>query len=153
MNHEIRHSAAASSGPEHQTYLALQRLALRLKDETDQFLKQEGLTGTQFNVLRILRGAGDTPLTCSEIAERLLNKDPDVTRLLDRMEKQGLVERVRSEQDRRVLLTHLSAQGQEVVARLDGPLAQLHRQQFSHLAPERLRLLLELLGEATTFKP
>lgn len=153
MNHDIRHSAAASSEPEHQTYLALQRLALHLKDETDQFLKQEGLTGTQFNVLRILRGAGDTPLTCGEIAERLLNKDPDVTRLLDRMEKQGLVERVRSEQDRRVLLTNLSPQGHEVVARLDGPLAQMHRQQFSHLAPERLQLLLELLDEAATFKP
>lgn len=153
MNHETQDSVAASSEPEHQTYLALQRLALRLKDETDQFLKQEGLTGTQFNVLRILRGAGDTPLTCGEIAGRLLNKDPDVTRLLDRMEKQGLIERVRSEQDRRVLLTHLSPQGHEMVARLDGPLAQVHRQQFSHLPPDRLQALLDLLNEAADVSP
>lgn len=134
--------------PEHQLYLALQGLALSLKEEAEQFLKQQGLTSTQFNVLRILRGANNRALTCGEIAEQLLNKDPDVTRLLERMEKQQLIERQRAEHDRRVLLTSLTAQGHEVLERLDDPLLELHRQQFQHLPPQRLELLLELLHEA-----
>lgn len=133
---------------EHAAYLALQTLAVRLHDDTEELFKGEGLSVTQFNVLRILRGAGDQPLTCGEIAQRLLNKDPDVTRLLDRLDKQGLVERVRNEQDRRVVLTRLSPQGQTLVDRFDAPLAALHRQQFKHLSPERLSLLLTLLQEA-----
>lgn len=134
---------------EHQTYLALQGLALRLKEETEQLLKDEGLTLTQFNVLRILRGSNEDALTCGEIAERLLNKDPDVTRLLDRMEKQDLIARARSEKDRRVLLTHLSPQGRATVDRLDSPMLNLHHHQFQHLSVERRQLLLELLSEAS----
>ncbi|WP_019011578.1 MarR family winged helix-turn-helix transcriptional regulator [Deinococcus aquatilis] len=134
---------------EHQTYLALQGLALRLKEETEQLLKDEGLTLTQFNVLRILRGSSEDALTCGEIAERLLNKDPDVTRLLDRMEKQGLIARARSEKDRRVLLTHLSPHGRATVDRLDSPMLNLHHRQFQHLSVERRQLLLELLSEAS----
>ena len=138
-----------SNMPEHQLYLALQVLSLHLKEEAEQFLKGHGLTATQFNVLRILRGAGDQALTCGEIAGRLLNKDPDVTRLLDRMQKQQLIHRHRAEHDRRVLLTSLTTQGCEVLERLDAPLMELHRQQFHHLPPQRLALLLELLQEAT----
>lgn len=133
---------------EHAAYLALQTLAVRLHDDTEGLFKGEGLSVTQFNVLRILRGAGDQPLTCGDIAQRLLNKDPDVTRLLDRLDKQGLVERVRNEQDRRVVLTRLSPQGRALVDRFDAPLAALHHQQFEHLSPERLSLLLTLLQEA-----
>lgn len=133
---------------EHAAYLALQTLAVRLHDDTEELFKGEGLSVTQFNVLRILRGAGDQPLTCGEIAQRLLNKDPDVTRLLDRLDKQGLVERVRNQHDRRVVLTRLSPQGRALVDRFDAPLAALHRQQFEHLSPERLSLLLTLLQEA-----
>lgn len=142
------HPEPLSTSPlEHQTYLAIQALALSLKEETEEFLKQEGLTLTQFNVLRILRGAGGAALTCGDIAAQLLNKDPDVTRLLDRMEKQGLVERFRSTQDRRVLLTRLTVQGRATVDRFDTPIQELHRHQFRHLATERLALLLQLLRE------
>lgn len=133
---------------EHAAYLALQTLAVRLHDDTEGLFKGEDLSVTQFNVLRILRGAGDQPLTCGEIAQRLLNKDPDVTRLLDRLDKQDLVERVRNQHDRRVVLTRLSPQGRALVDRFDAPLAALHRQQFEHLSPERLSLLLTLLQEA-----
>jgi DNA-binding MarR family transcriptional regulator len=143
----------STSSLEHQTYLALQGLALRLKDETEHLLKEQGLSLTQLNVLRILRGAGDNALTCGAIGAQLLNKDPDVTRLLDRMEKQHLVERARSTQDRRVLLTHLSPEGRAVVDRLDGPLLDLHRRQFQHLPPERLQGLLDLLAEAGGAEP
>lgn len=132
---------------EQSTYLTLQVLALRLKDEVELLLKSEGLSVTQYNVLRILRGAGAQALTCGEVASQLLNKDPDVTRLLDRMQKQGLVERLRSEQDRRVLLTRLTPQGRITVDQFDAPVATLHRQQFRHLTPDRLALLLDLLQE------
>ncbi|WP_189069722.1 MarR family winged helix-turn-helix transcriptional regulator [Deinococcus radiotolerans] len=132
---------------EQSTYLTLQVLALRLKDEVELLLKPEGLSVTQYNVLRILRGAGAQALTCGEVASQLLNKDPDVTRLLDRMQKQGLVERLRSEQDRRVLLTRLTPQGRATVDQFDAPVAALHRQQFRQLTPDRLALLLDLLQE------
>ena len=135
---------------EHATYLALQVLAVRLNDDTEELLKQGGLSGTQFNVLRILRGAGDQPLTCGDIARQLINKDPDVTRLLDRLDRQGLVERLRSEQDRRVLLTRLSSEGRAVVARYDTPLAELHRHQFANLAPAALAQLLTLLQDVSS---
>lgn len=146
-------SPSPTSSLEHQTYLALQVLALRLKDEAEQILKHEGLSITQFNVLRILRGAGANALTCGDIAEQLLNKDPDVTRLLDRMEKQGWVERARSDKDRRVLLTRLLPRGQALVDRLDAPLLELHRQQFQRLPPERLQLLLDLIKQVSGADP
>lgn len=136
------------SSTEHEAYLVLQRLAVRLKDETEQLLKPEGLSLTQFNVLRILRGAGEQGLTCGEIGARMLNKDPDVTRLLDRMEKQGLVGRARSVQDRRVVLTRITERGKGLIGQFDEPLAQLHRRQFQHLPPARLRQLIDLLEEA-----
>lgn len=137
-----------TSAPEHEAYVALQRLATRLRDETEELLKTGGLSVTQFNVLRILRGSGTQGLTCGEIGARLISKDPDVTRLLDRLEKLGWVERARSEQDRRVVLTRLSPEGRALVGRFDTPLAELHRQQFAHLPPERLAGLLDLLREA-----
>lgn len=138
----------AFSGPEHEAYVTLQRLATRLRDETEGLLKTGGLSVTQFNVLRILRGSGGEGLTCGEIGGRLINKDPDVTRLLDRLEKLGWVERARSEHDRRVVLTRLSPEGRALLGRFDAPLAELHRRQFAHLPPERLETLLGLLREA-----
>lgn len=140
--------SSASRSPEHEAYLALQLLATQLRDETEGLLKAAGLSITQFNVLRILRGSGEEGLTCGEIGTRLINKDPDVTRLLDRMEKQGLVERTRSAQDRRVVLTRISDRGLNVVGQLDTPLEELHRRQFGHLGEMRLRQLLTLLSEA-----
>lgn len=141
-------SPSGSSCPEQEVYIHLLSLALRLRDEAEQLLKASGLTATQFNVLRLLHGAGEA-LTCGEIADRLVNKDPDVTRLLDRMEKQGLVERFRHPDDRRVLLARLAPQGLALVTRLDEPIKELHRQQFAHLPAARLKLLGKLLNEAT----
>ena len=134
---------------EHELYLTLQVLAPRLRDETEHLLKPAGLTLTQFNILRILRGAGPNSLTCGEISTQLITKDSDVTRLLDRMESLGLVERARSSQDRRVVLTRISDKALALLATLDEPLALLHTQQFAHLHPDRLHQLLDLLKEAT----
>lgn len=135
--------------PEHQVYLTVQRLAADLGHQTADLLKGSGLSPAQFNVLRILRGAGEDGLTCGEIGERLITRDSDVTRLLDRLERQALVTRVRSTQDRRVVLTELTEQGRALLADLDEPLAALHRAQLGRLGPGKLAQLLALLGEAS----
>ena len=145
----VPQQSGSSSRLEHEAYLALQLLATRMRDEAEVLLKAAGLSITQFNVLRILRGTGEQGLTCGEIGARLINKDPDVTRLLDRMEKQELVERARSEQDRRVVLTRISEKGLRVVGELDQPLAELHHHQFGHLGTQRLQQLLALLNETS----
>lgn len=131
--------------PEHTTYLALQRLALRQQHETAELLRDYDLSGPQFNVLRILRGAGEQGLTCSEIGGRLLVHDPDVTRLLDRLQKAGLVRRDRDRPDRRVVATRLTDQGRALLARIDQPISALHARQFAHLNPAQLQQLLTLL--------
>lgn len=136
------------ASPEHEVYLTLQRLAADLGYQTAELLKGADLSPAQFNVLRILRGAGEEGLTCGEIGERLITRDSDVTRLLDRLEKQELVTRVRSRLDRRVVLTRVTEKGRAILADLDEPLAELHRTQLGHLGPQKLRQLLILLGEA-----
>lgn len=134
---------------EHEVYLTLQRLAADLGHQTAERLKGAGLSPAQFNVLRILRGAGEGGLTCGEVGERLITHDSDVTRLLDRLEKQELVTRIRSDQDRRVVLSCITGKGRSLLADLDEPLAALHRAQLGHLGPQRLTQLLALLGEAS----
>lgn len=135
------------SSIEHEVYLALQRLSSNLNDQIAELLKTSGLSGPQFNVLRILRGSHDG-LTCTEISERLIAKDPDVTRLLDRMEKQDLVVRARERQDRRVVTTRITEKGQALLEEIDAPIAVMHRQQLGHLGQEKLSQLLALLEEA-----
>jgi DNA-binding MarR family transcriptional regulator len=133
---------------EHEVYLALQRLSSGLNDQIAELLKASNLSGPQFNVLRILRGAHEG-LTCTEISERLIAKDPDVTRLLDRLEKQDLVARTRERQDRRIVTTRITEKGQAVLQELDRPIAVMHQRQLEHLGPEKLEQLLSLLEEAT----
>lgn len=110
-------------------------------------LKAEDLSSTQYNVLRILRGAPQG-LPCGEIAGRMITRDPDVTRLLDRMEKRGLISRARDSRDRRVVLARISGEGLKLVNRLDEPVQQMHRKLLGHLGRERLRALGELLAAA-----
>jgi DNA-binding MarR family transcriptional regulator len=112
-------------------------------------LKAEDLSSTQYNVLRILRGSPQG-LPCGEIAGRLITRDPDVTRLLDRMEKRGLISRARDSRDRRMVLARISAEGLKIVNRLDEPIQQMHRKLLGHLGKERLRALRELLAAART---
>ncbi|WP_293915080.1 MarR family transcriptional regulator [Deinococcus sp.] len=132
--------------PEHQLYLALQTLASDLSQQPTELLRATGLSTAQFNVLRILRGAG-AGLTCGEIGGRLIARDPDVTRLLDRLEHAGLVARTRERRDRRVVTSRISEAGLKLLASLDAPLSRLHAAQFAHLPPEKLELLLTLLRE------
>ncbi|HEX6087486.1 MAG TPA: MarR family transcriptional regulator [Thermoanaerobaculia bacterium] len=132
---------------EEETYLNLVRTADALTRELDLLLQPYGLTGTQYNVLRILRGAGADGLTCSGISERMLAFDPDVTRLLDRLEKVRLVQRIRSTTDRRVVMTNITEAGLELLRKLDEPLDSLLKQQFKGVGRERLRQLVADLEE------
>ena len=132
---------------EEETFLNLVRTADALSRELELVLQPHGITGTQYNVLRILRGAGDEGATCSGISERLLAYDPDVTRLLDRLEKMQLVQRQRSTTDRRVVMTTITPAGLELLTKLDAPMAAQLRRQFEKIGRDRLRALIADLEE------
>jgi len=135
-------------GIEARVYVRLMRAADALTREAEELLKPYGLSGTQYNVLRILRGAGENGLACREIGCRLISRDPDITRLLDRMEARGWIARARETEDRRVVKTRITSEGMRLLAELDKPVDELHRRQFSHLPESQLRRLSNLLGRA-----
>lgn len=136
--------------PEEELFISLQRAADKLLQGVEQVLKTHGLSPAQYNVLRILRGAGPTGLSCREVGKRMLTRDPDMTRLLDRLEKQGFITRERGKNDRRVVTTRITPQGLELLKRLDQPVRELHRRQLRHLPVARLRILSKLLEEILT---
>lgn len=142
-----RSQRAAALPAEDQTFIALLKAADALAQEAEQVLKAKGLTGTQYNVLRILRGAEPGGLACSTISERMISHDPDMTRLLDRMEKRSLITRQRQSDDRRVVKTRITASGLEILKRLEQPIRELHKRQFRHMATARVKTLASLLGE------
>ncbi|GAC1516732.1 MAG: MarR family transcriptional regulator [Gemmatimonadaceae bacterium] len=132
-----------------EAYLNLVRTAEILGEGLVETLRPHGLTATQYNALRILRGAGDAGLQCSEVGERMVTREPDVTRLLDRLEKAGLVERERDSTDRRVVTARITAGGLARLRKLDRPVARLHEVQLGRVGERALRGLihtLELLG-------
>lgn len=133
---------------EEAAYLNVLRTASVLSKGVADLLREHRLTPTQYNVLRILRGAGARGLTAGDVGERMITRDPDVTRLLDRLERRGLVERWRCSEDRRVIWTRITDAGREAVDPLDAPVDELLRAQLRHLGPERLATLVELLEEA-----
>ena len=128
-------------------YLELLRTTDLLSRGIAQLLKVEELSATQYNVLRILRGSPDG-LACGEIANRMITRDPDVTRLLDRLEKRKLIERSRDPEDRRTVMARITREGLKLLAKLDEPIRQTHRRQLGHLGTERLRELVRSLLEA-----
>ncbi len=144
---EIRQRKAFGS-LEEETYLNVLRTADALHASMEEALKQAGLTPTQYNVLRILRGAGPEGLACRETAERMITRDPDVTRLFDRLEARGLVTRTRERKDRRVIITRITRAGLQILRGLDKPVAESHRRSLGHLRARRLRLLSRLLEQA-----
>jgi len=113
----------------------------------EELFKTHGITGTQYNVLRILRGAGPGGATCGQIAERMVKADPDITRLLDRMEQRGLITRGRDTNDRRVVLTRISPAGAKLLAALDKPAADLVRKQLGGLGRRKLQELITMLEQ------
>jgi DNA-binding MarR family transcriptional regulator len=133
--------------PEETAYVDLLRTTEFLSRPLAQLLKTEDLSSTQYNVLRILRGTPEG-LPCGEIGNRMITRDPDITRLLDRLEKRGLILRSREARDRRMVLTRITTEGLDLLARLDEPLEQAHRDQLGHLGREKLAALAEILRAA-----
>ena len=129
------------------TFIAVLKTADALAQEAEHLVRSSSLTGTQYNVLRILRGARPEGLACREIGERLISHDPDITRLLDRMEKRGLITRERQKDDRRVVKTRITSQGLELLKPLDQPMRELHKRQFRHVEAARLKILAGILDE------
>lgn len=131
-----------------EAFLNVARTEAVLHDGLDLVLGPHGLSLTQYNVLRMLRGAGPDGLCRNEIRDRLITRMPDVSRLLDRMEAAGLVHRVRSAEDRRMVNTTLTAAGSAVVDQLDAEVAAVHARQLGHLSATQLRSLIDLLSLA-----
>jgi DNA-binding MarR family transcriptional regulator len=113
-----------------------------------RFLKAYGLSPAQYNILRILRGQTDGQLACSQIGLRMVTREPDVTRLLDRLEKDGLVGRVRSDTDRRVVRISITTAGRSLLVELDEPMRQIHRNSLGHLTRAEIREMNRLLVKA-----
>jgi DNA-binding MarR family transcriptional regulator len=133
---------------ETEAVLSIARTAALLDHALAQALKPAGITPTQYNVLRILRGAGADGLCRSAIGERMVTRVPDVTRLLDRMETAGLIQRTRGTADRRFVTTVITPAGLRLLDELDAPVEALNRRQLSHLGRPALRALVDTLARA-----
>lgn len=134
------------SSSEQEVLLGLLIAAARLSEPWERFLKSSAsLTNNQYNVLRILRGSHPTRLTCSDIADRMIDRDPDVTRLVDRLEARGLVSRGRRAKDRRIVEVGITDAGLELVRSLDAHVRRMPKALLGHLGPGRLQQLGSLL--------
>lgn len=133
--------------PEETAFLELLRTTDQLTRRLVPVLKAEELSSNQYNVLRILRGS-PAGLPSGEIGSRMITRDPDITRLLDRLEKRALISRSRESQDRRMVMARITQEGLKLLARLDGPVQAAHRQQLGHLGHERMAALCRLLRRA-----
>jgi DNA-binding MarR family transcriptional regulator len=133
---------------EAEVFVSLARTTDALTRGFEKVLKLAGLSATQYNVLRSLRGAGKHGLCCREVAEHMITRDPDITRLLDRLERGGFLARSRDSKDRRVITVRITAAGQKVLKDLDGPVAEYHRKLLSRMDKGELRRLLGLLEVA-----
>ena len=138
------------TGPEHEAHLSIERTAAILSHAVAEALRPWGITPTQYNVLRILRGAGDKGLCRNEVRERMVAQVPDATRLLDRMEAAGLIRRERDAEDRRFVTTRITGEGLRIVGELDGPMEEVHRRRLGHLGEADLRTLIDLLARVRT---
>jgi DNA-binding MarR family transcriptional regulator len=147
----------ASSGHavplEDHLFVAILKAADFLSQQADHLIKSAGLTAAQYNVLRILRGAEPEGLLCRGIGERMISRDPDMTRLLDRMEKRSLITRQRQKADRRVIKTRITPEGLKLLKKLDQPVHDLHKKQFHHMPAARLKQLAELLADVGKREP
>ena len=148
-SNQSKSSRRRAARPEEAAFLDLLRTCDLLSRGPAQVLKTEDLSATQYNVLRILRGSPEG-LPCGEIGSRMITRDPDITRLLDRLEKRELISRCRETKDRRMVMARITPEGLKLLARLDAPVEESHRKQLGHLGQERLRALSELLHACRT---
>lgn len=147
LQHEIG-KRKAFHVPEEEAYLNLSRTHAALDGRFDAFFASFGLTEPTYNVLRILRGAEDKGRMCHEIGGDMVTRVPDVTRLVDRLEKAGLATRRRCDKDRRVVHVAITGKGLDLLKAIDEPLIALHRQTLGHLSRRELAELSRLLCKA-----
>jgi DNA-binding MarR family transcriptional regulator len=133
--------------PEEELSLSIVRTSERLSQGIAKIFKQADLTSTQYNALRILRGAGAEGASCTEISDRMVTRDSDITRLLDRLEARGLISREREAKDRRRIQTHITEQGLRLIAELDGPVTEYHRRQLGFLGEKKIASMIKVLEE------
>jgi DNA-binding MarR family transcriptional regulator len=133
--------------PAEEAVLNISKTADVMDQSLTETLKEFDLSGTQYNFLRILRGAGADGLPCGKVAARMITHDPDVTRLVDRLEKRSLVTRDRSEGDRRIVTTRITKQGLALLERADVPLTKLLDRLMGHMSNQKLTTLIDLLEE------
>ncbi len=145
--------AAAESPIEERLFVAILKVADSLSQDAEQLFRKAGLTGAQYNVLRILRGAEPEGLLCRGIGERMISHDPDMTRLLDRMEKRDWITRQLQQDDRRVIKTRITEAGLALLKKLDQPIKEHHKRQFLHMSASSLKMLWELLSELQNREP
>jgi DNA-binding MarR family transcriptional regulator len=131
--------------PEQEVAINLLRTTDFLSREGHALFERHGISGQQYNVLRILRGHRETGLPCQKIVAQMITQMPDITRLVDRLEASGFVRRERTEQDRRLVIVHITALGMDLLAELDEPLLDLHRSQMRHMTRAELAELNRLL--------
>ena len=143
LQHELKKRRPFES-PEQEAALSVLRTGDQLQIRFARLLREHGLTPSQYNVLRILRGEGK-PLPILEIASRTITVVPGITGLIDRLERAGLVHRVRCEEDRRVIYVALTDHGTETLAALDEPLTALHHRLLGHLSQTELKELIRVL--------
>jgi DNA-binding MarR family transcriptional regulator len=141
---EIRQKKPFSC-PGEEAFINLARSYEYLHQELSELFRFHNLSTTQYNMLRILRGAGRDGLSCSEASRRMISHDPDITRLFDRLESRGLIERARMPSDRRVVRATISAAGLELLGLIDQPLLELHNHQMRNLTEEQVMQLIALL--------
>ena len=134
--------------PEEEAYLNLLRTTAVLFAQFEGLLKQSGLSEPQYNVLRILRGVGGCGLPSTEIGARMITRVPDVTRLVDRLEAAGVVERCRIAEDRRVVQVKITAKGLATLAAMDEPVVTLNKKLLKHMTRRELEELSRLLEKA-----
>lgn len=147
LKEEIQQSRPFS-GLAEEALLNLMRTADCLQRNMQRAVRAHGLTSTQYNVLRILRGAQPVGLTCSAIGERMITADPDITRLLARLKKMGFIRQQRDKKDRRVLWTFISPAGLHLLAQLDPVVEKLPEQYLGHMDVAELDQLIRLLEQA-----
>jgi DNA-binding MarR family transcriptional regulator len=146
LQQEIRKREPFASS-EQEAVLNLFRTSDRMQHRFARLFREYGLTPSQYNILRILRGEGKA-MPCLEIAQRTITVVPGITGLIDRLEQSGLVTRQRSEEDRRVVNVSITTAGEEVLARLDEPLLELHRKMLAHFSAQEMAELTRLLEKA-----
>ena len=153
MNSRSKAACPGATGIEDQLFVAILKTADTLAGQAEQLMKASGLTGAQYNVLRILRGAGPEGLPCNGISERMISRDPDMTRMLDRMESRQWIARERQKEDRRVVKARITEEGLKLLKKMDAPVRELHKQQFAHMSAARQKTLLELIHEVSAHEP